>query len=342
MRKVLLVVISLLLLADLAGTGLVVSSGRGTLSSELASFGLSSGRAWFSIGSLSFGEIGEKGMVKTFSNPHGVNLSLRPYVTRPGNGEGWNGFVLDYERMGIIFSVDERPLAGISFSGEWVEAAMMAVYGDGGGRGFHDDAGESQEFTTVYAGFDLSPGAFRLTALMSYAAEVGSRSFLSAGFSIDDYSFSVSIGSLIALQDSFSPVFGIRGSFGEQGYLFMFSFSSGDVPVFSDDYRRKDAYALSLLEFGDIEFRSEMETAFTRRGKRVHRERFSFSWKQVEAGYDTEEGIFIILRAGDFTAGYENGIPFIGFSPSVSGDSFSIRMMIGGDGSFDLHLRADL
>ena len=177
MRKVLLVVISLLLLADLAGTGLVVSSGRGTLSSELASFGLSSGRAWFSIGSLSFGEIGEKGMVKTFSNPHGVNLSLRPYVTRPGNGEGWNGFVLDYERMGIIFSVDERPLAGISFSGEWVEAAMMAVYGDGGGRGFHDDAGESQEFTTVYAGFDLSPGAFRLTALMSYAAEVGSRSF---------------------------------------------------------------------------------------------------------------------------------------------------------------------
>ena len=210
-------------------------------------------------------------MVKAFSEPYSLGFSLLPRTVRSSHKNGSNGVVLSLGAYSFLFSVNERPLQGIAFNSRYADIALLFAEGTGEERGFHEDAARTTLFDTVYGGLDLKWNFLRFSVLMSYAEEIGFKSVLLAGLTYKDYSITITCGSLIALyEESSESSIGIRGSFGENGFLFIFSHSKGFLPVFSEDYLGSESYTSSALRMGNVLFTSEMEASYSISGKRRH------------------------------------------------------------------------
>ena len=337
MGKLFLLVFMMLSTLSLRSASLSVSSGHGSIRGDDFAFDFSRGSAYLSLGLLSYGDISSSGMVRVFADPYGFGHDFFPDVSSTGDER--SGFVLSLGAFSFVFSTDSRPLTGISFRSEHIEASVMHAYGTEEERGFHESPEALTLFGTSYASLKLEYGPFRMRLLSSYAAEVGSRSFISGHISHDAYSLTVSLGSLIALYEENESVFGIRGSFGEDGFVFIFSHSVGHAPVFSEDYLSTESYASAVLKLGNIVLHSAAESSFTESGRRKHRERFSLETEYLRLGYDTDDGPFVIVDGNHISFGYEEGYPFVKLMWELSGECFSALLEISSEGELDVSLR---
>ena len=319
------------------------TSGGGAFSFENAALNFLSGRIYMDLGFLSFGEIGQTGMIKAFDNPHLPLFSLSPETGKPkGDEEGRNGFVFSFEDFSFVYSADERSLAGVFFGNGGFELALMAASGWEKSYGFHEDPARTVCYDTLYGGVVLSWDFFSVRGLVSYAEEIGFRGSASAAVEYKDYSLSLSYGSLIALyEDSPDSTFGISGSFGDDGFLFVFSMNYGSVPVFSEDYLVREAYAAARLDLGSFLLYSEMETSFTRSGKRRHDESFFLDLSYLVLGYGSD-GLVLAVDFGHFALGYKDGSPFVSMEYEMEGNGFSFLAEVSTDGGFDLAIRVHL
>ncbi len=340
MRKLALLALLLALVPGIPAASLSVSAGGGALVFQDALLSLPSARVYMDLGFLVFGEIGRKGLVKALDDPHSSYSGLRPEAVRPGRDGGKDGFVLSAGPVSAVFSTDGRPLAGFSWSSEYLELGMLYAAASGDDGGFHDDRGRSTAYPVLYAALNARWNFLRLGGLASFSPEIGFRGVLSAGAEYEGYSLHISYGSLLALYDSSpSDTSGIRGSFGRGPFSFTFSLSYGSPPVFSEDYLSRRAYASSVLSIGDVRVEAETETSFTQSGTRRHDEIFTVEWKFIETGYDTGDGFFIILDFDYLAAGYRGGTPFVSFSHEAGTEHFRWHFSVSTDDGVSLALR---
>ena len=343
MRRFFILLIFMYFLLPLPCSSLLLSDGYSSFYGNNASFSFSAGRAYFDTGILSYGEISERGMVKAFSEPYGLGFSLLPRTVRSSHKNGRNGVVLSLGAYSFLFSVNERPLQGIAFNSRYADIALLFAEGTDEERGFHEDAARTTLFDTVYGGLDLKWNFLRFSVLMSYAEEIGFKSVLLAGLTYKDYSITITCGSLIALyEESSESSIGIRGSFGENGFLFIFSHSKGFLPVFSEDYLGSESYTSSALRMGNVLFTSEMEASFSISGKRRHSESFAFVLPFLSVGYDTEKGMSLVIDADYFSFGYRNESPFVEMLWEVRREEFSFLAEVSTDNGFGLSMKVSL
>ena len=340
MRKCVLVVILLYSVLGTLSAALSIRDGAGVLEGDDYFFAFSAGRTYFNTGFLSFGAIGQSGMIAAFSDPYCMNLSLPAAAGRPRRSDSWNGFMLGHGAFSIAYAVNYRPFLGVSLSSEHMDVAVLHAFGDKTERGYQTDSLSSTSFDTIYMGADLSFGDVKIVTLGSWADEIGFRGFASLGFSHGCFSLFLSSGSLIALtENSSDSTMGISGSFRTEEYLFLFSLSYGTAPVFSNDYRTFSSYASSSLKLGNITIYTESEAKFTKSGKRYHTERMSIASDYVSLGYDTAEGFFISLDAGHFTIGYEDENAYVGFRYEAIVRNAVIKVSASTDGSIEAGMR---
>ncbi len=318
------------------------ASGSGSFSASDAALSFSSGRAWFRFGPLEYGEIARSGLLHSLSDPHSFSFSLLPEVSMPRKEWGCDGFVLSINPFSVLWSTDERIITALAYNGRIISASFAFAYQGEEDGGFHVDQGMSAEYATLYGGVSLSFPYLTLSAVLSFSPDIGVRGVVRGEAKKDRYSLSVSYGSLIALYpDSSDEIFGISGSFGRDAFWYSFSYSLGALPVFSDEYLPKKASADAALDFGLFEISTEMEYSFTKSGRRNHRESFSLNCNIIELGYDTEDGIFIILKDEHMSFGWKDGSPFVSFKAEIEMLSARVRAAISTGGSFELSIKTD-
>ena len=342
MRKI-SIALFFLLSCSLLYPSVSLSTGDGMIASDNASFSFRTGRTYIDLGLLSYGEIGSSGLLRTMDSPHSTVPEFIPEVIRPGRNDGRNGFVFSSRDFHAVFSTDERPVVGIAFSSPYLTLGFLHADGVKQDESFHDDKGRGISFDTEYWGIGFSWRFLNISFMLSFAEEIGFRGVASIFLEKDDYSLSLSYGSLIALYaDSPDSTFGIKGSFGENGYLFVFSIGYGAIPVFSDEYLSSESYTASRFDIGGVRIIAESESSFTSNGKRTHSERFSFLYSMLSLGYDTDEGLFVAIDFGHFAIGYRDRMPFVEMEQEIRKDGFSILAGVSTDEGISIGVRCYL
>ncbi len=343
MRRLVLSLLSMLLFLPLFPVSLETDSGSGMFYSDNAAFSFSSGQAWFQYGPLEYGDISRNGLLNAISDPHSYSFSLFPTAAKPGRNGMHDGFVLTIAPFSVLWSTDERPVAAIGYSDSILVFSLAFAFAGEEDSGFHTDQGMSGEYPSLYSGLSLSFPFSRISAIISFSPDIGVRSFVRAEAAKDRYSLSVSYGSLIGLYSGSSDdILGVAGSFGRDEFLFSFSCSFGSVPVFSDEYLSRRAKTSAVLDFGHVRILSEMEYSFTKHGRRLHKESFSFDSDILNIGYNTENGFFIILKNEYLGFGWKDGSPFVSFTGEMEMFSARVKAEISTDGSFSLSLKTSL
>ena len=343
MRIIYMRVLFFLVLIIMGGTAFPsvrVDGSQTIIDSSSASFSFSSMEAYLSLGPLSYGDISKEGLVATLSDPYRLRVSMLPRAMKPGRYESDSGFVLSLGSLSLLASTDSRPLLSISYDHEYFDAAILYAGSGVDERGFHDAADESALFKTLYFAAEGGWKYITLLGIGSFSPEIGYRGALGIGLKHEAYSLSFIYGSPIALtHDSDPSLWGIRGSFGGDGFYSEFRLSYGSAPVFSEDYLPRSSEIFSVLEAGAFRFYSRMEHSFSRNGNSVREDEFAISYGCLDAGYSTEDGFFISLDFGHFTIGFRRGAPFVAFSYAFSLGESRIDFSLSTDGDIDTSFR---
>ena len=339
MAKCFLILFLILGIRDAYGA-IIVSPSGGAIDGGSALIS-SSGRAWLEYGALSYGEIGESGMVAAFDDPFSPSIGLEASVERPGMGDGRSGAVLSLGPLSLLLSSDERLLAGFSLDMDGFDAAVLYAHGHPGDGGMQQGHEAKGGYGAIYLGADASWRFLRFIALGSFSPDLGFRGLVSAGAEHGAYSLHAAFGSLLPLYpDSPSEGMGIRGSFGNDRYSWIFAASFGSRPVFSEEYMPRRTYASSVLRLGDWVLEAETSSTLTAAGRRRHSERFSLSYGALECGYDTDEGPFAILDLGHLRLGYEDGGAIVGLTAELGDGGSRVQLTLTSSPSIGISVRA--
>ena len=331
MRKLLLLLLPFFLF-PLPAAELRLTPNGSSFSSGMASFDAGSGRASFRSGILSYGDIGAAGIVRKISDPYSPRGSLKPEVQAPGKGSSMDGFVMEIGPLSLVLSSDERFLSGFFLSSDPFGIALLYAGRGKEDHGFHQDWTGNAEHEAYYAGLSFGTGLMHAEILASLAPETGTKAFASIGISHGRYSLILSAGGLNALHpDSTTSAFGIRGSFGRDGFTHEFSLEWGGVPVFSNEFRTFSASAASVLSIGDAKLYASADVSFTARGRRSHDEVFLLILPFISLGYETDGGFIAALDGGHFRAIYRRGEASVSFIIDIRTENAGISITVSSE-----------
>ncbi len=317
-------------------SGSIAQDGRTSyIRTEDVIISISGAGLFLSSESIEAGQIDRFGLVRTLKDPYGSAFSLRPEASSYAFSSKRMGAVLKLGPLRAGASLNDRPMAFAYASLPYAEGAVLYAFPGRSSDALLQSPMTGEDASVLYMATSGGYSIFKAMGILSYSDKEGLSLFGAAGVQWRKYSLFLLGGDAVTLYGDDEPDrWGIRGSFGEEGFRCEFSFISGEPPVFSNDFLSFRAYIRSELEIGGVRLYSSMRYSLSRRGRMTKSDCITVSYEGFRVGYSSSDGIIASFRHDLFEIGIEGRKLYVEITLEFRAEA-SFEMKLCSDGTME-------